>query len=135
MMMVLSLAPSVAEEPIEIIVGVEALASAGWPASLEEDPIYQKILEATGVSWKITLVDDYWNGMSSRILNENIPDVFFIDAAHQDEYANGCSPLKTRLSPISTGPGARCPMPRSFPSEGANLCRQEQAYADASKAI
>lgn len=88
MMMVLSLAPAMAEEPIEIIVGVEALASAGWPASPEEDPIYQKILDATGVSWKITLVDDYWNGMSSRILNENIPDIFFIDAAHQDEYAN-----------------------------------------------
>ena len=87
-MMLLPMLPAMAEEPIEIIVAVEALASAGWPATPEEDAIYQKILEETGVSWKITLVDDYWTGMAQRIIGDNIPDVFFVDSVYQDTWAN-----------------------------------------------
>ena len=87
-MMALSFVPASAEEPIEIIVAVNALASAGWPATLEEDVIYQEILKRTGVSWKITLVDDYWTGMAQRIIGDNIPDVFYVDSAYQKTWAN-----------------------------------------------
>ena len=84
-MMALSFIPAMADEPVEIIVAVKSLGN-GWPATLEEDFIYQKILEKTGVAWKLTLVDDYWAAMGQRIAGDNIPDVFFIDSDHQYDY-------------------------------------------------
>lgn len=84
-MMALSFIPAMADEPVEIIVACKSLGN-GWPATLEEDFIYQKILEKTGVSWKLTLVDDYWAAMGQRIAGDDIPDVFFIDATHQKQY-------------------------------------------------
>ena len=84
-MMALSFIPAMADEPIEIIVGAKTLGN-GWPATLEEDFVYQKILEKTGVAWKIVLIDDYWAAMGNRIAGDTIPDVFFIDADHQYDY-------------------------------------------------
>ncbi|MBR5231594.1 MAG: extracellular solute-binding protein [Clostridia bacterium] len=85
-MMALSLVPAMAaEEPIEIIVGCKSFGN-GWPKTLEEDFMYQKILEETGVSWKLVLIDDYWAKMGQRIAGNDIPDVFFIDADHQYDY-------------------------------------------------
>lgn len=84
-MMALSFIPAMADAPIEIIVACKSLGN-GWPATLEDDFIYQKILEETGVSWKLTLVDDYWAAMGQRIAGNDIPDVFFIDADHQYDY-------------------------------------------------
>jgi len=84
-MMALSFIPAMADEPVEIIVACKSLGN-GWPAALEDDFVYQKILEETGVAWKLTLVDDYWAAMGQRIAGDDIPDVFFIDSDHQYDY-------------------------------------------------
>lgn len=84
-MMALAFIPAMADEPVEIIVACKSLGN-GWPATLEDDFIYQKILAETGVSWKLVLVDDYWAAMGQRIAGNDIPDVFFIDADHQYDY-------------------------------------------------
>ena len=70
----LSFIPAMADEPIEIIVGCKTFGN-GWPATLEEDFMYQKILEETGVAWKLVLIDDYWAAMGNRIAGDTIPDV------------------------------------------------------------
>ena len=67
-----------AEEPVEVRVSVSSLGN-GWPATLEEDWVYQKILKDINVSFKLELVDDYWNAMGTRM---DIYDAYMIDIDH-----------------------------------------------------
>ncbi len=86
-MMVLALVPAMAaDKPIEITITVKTLGN-GWPATLEDDFIYQKILEKTGVAWKIVLVDDYFTALNQRIIGNNIPDLMYIESEYQQQYA------------------------------------------------
>lgn len=82
-MMVLSLCmvSAVAEDPIEIEIAVSSLGN-GWPTNLEDDFVYQKILADTGISMKLTLVDDFYTAINARITGDNTPDMIKTDIDH-----------------------------------------------------
>ena len=70
-----------ADEPVEIEIAVSSLGN-GWPADLKDDFIYQKILEDTGVSMKLVLVDDFYTAVNARITGGNTPDMIKTDVDH-----------------------------------------------------
>ena len=67
-----------AEEPVEIRIAVNSLGN-GWPANLEDDFVYQKILKDINVSVKLELVDNYYESMGTRL---DIYDAYMIDIDH-----------------------------------------------------
>ncbi|HML47592.1 MAG TPA: hypothetical protein PKE04_12680, partial [Clostridia bacterium] len=58
-------------ETIELVLATNSLNN-GFPNSLEEDWLHQKLLEDTGISLVVTLVDDYYTAMNARIAGGNI---------------------------------------------------------------
>ena len=85
-MMALSFLPAMADEPIEIVVACKSLGN-GWPDALENDFVYQKILEETGVAWKLILIDDYFAAMGQRIVGDDLPDVIYYSDSYLKTYA------------------------------------------------
>lgn len=73
-------------ETIELILATNSLNN-GFPASLEEDWLYQKLLEDTGISLVVTLVDDYYTAMNARIAGGSIPDMLWSDSDNMRTYA------------------------------------------------
>ena len=67
-----------AEEPVEVRISHSSLGN-GWPAKLEDDFVYQKILKDINVSIRHELVDDYWNAMGTRM---DVYDAYMIDIEH-----------------------------------------------------
>ena len=86
MLMTMATFSATAEEPIEIIVARSSYPT-GWPDSLDKDFIYQQILEKTGVSFKLVALDDYSQTLNLRIINDNAPDMFVINADTMRTYA------------------------------------------------
>ena len=86
-MMALSFIPAMADEPVEIVVACKSLGN-GWPADLEDDFVYQKILEETGVAWKLILIDDYFAAMGQRIVGDDLPDVIYYSDSYLKTYAD-----------------------------------------------
>ena len=85
-MMALSFIPAMADEPVEIIVACKSLGN-GWPSVLEDDFVYNKILEETGVDWKLILIDDYFAAMGQRIVGDDLPDVIYYSDTYLKTYA------------------------------------------------
>ena len=85
-MMVLTMAPALADDRIEIIVGTNSLNN-GHPEDPADNFIEQKILADTGVQWTMTKVDDYWTAMAQRIIGDNLPDVFYMTPEYLKTYA------------------------------------------------
>lgn len=67
-----------AEEPVEILISASSLGN-GWPANLEDDFVYQKILKDINVSVKFELVDNYYENMGTRL---DRYDAYLIDIDH-----------------------------------------------------
>jgi len=86
MLMTMATFSATAEDPIEIIVARSSYPT-GWPDSLDKDFIYQQILEKTGVSFKLVALDDYSQTLNLRIINDNAPDMFVINADTMRTYA------------------------------------------------
>ena len=75
-----------ADEPIEIEIAVSSLGN-GWPTDLADDFVYQKILEDTGISMKLVLVDDYYTAINARMAGGNTPDMIRTDVDHMITWA------------------------------------------------
>ena len=79
--------PACAEqEPVELVLATNLLNN-GFPASLADDWVHQKILEDTGISLVVTLIDDYYTALNARIAGGSIPDLLWADSENMRTYA------------------------------------------------
>ena len=82
----MSVPAALAEEPITITIGVQALGN-GFPADKKDDFVYQTILDRTGVAVEVVMIDDYYTGLNVRLAGGTAPDLFEVDADNMRIYA------------------------------------------------
>lgn len=80
------LAAAAEGETIELILTTDSLNN-GFPTTLEEDWLYAKLLEDTGISLIVTRVDDYYTAMNARIAGGSIPDLLWANSDYMRTYA------------------------------------------------
>ncbi len=78
---------AMAEDPVTITVVTNKLGN-GHPDNLEDNFVYQKILERTGVAVDLIYLDEYDTALGNRIAGDDIPDMMYLDAQHVQTYAD-----------------------------------------------
>lgn len=87
MMLSLCLVNASADEPITIICYSNDSAN-NRPTSLEDDFVYQKILERTGVDFQVVYLDEYDTALNVRLMNDDDWHMFLCDADQLRTYAS-----------------------------------------------
>lgn len=89
LVMVLSMSTiftAVAEEPITINMVTNFLGN-NCPDSNETNFMYQTILEKTGVAMNMVYLDEYDTAINTRLIGEDIPDMFIVSPDQLQTYA------------------------------------------------
>lgn len=85
--MLLCAAPmAMADEPIKITAVTNSLGN-GHPDKLEDNFVYQTILERTGVAFDLVYLDEYDTALNARIIGGDIPDMFICSPEQMRTYA------------------------------------------------
>lgn len=83
---ILPIAASAEGEPVSITIATNQY-NVGHPASLEDNFVYQTILEKTGVAVDLAYLDDYETALNARLIGNEAPDAWICTPDAMQTYA------------------------------------------------